>query len=81
MRKVKTRKTSDFPGKSGSLVYNEYITPVIIKYPFWRMTMENPRAIYACLNKGEAYTPEEIGEKSICINEDFSKVIDELLKK
>lgn len=63
------------------MVCNKHNTPVIIKYPFWRMTMENPRAIYACLNKGEAYTPEEIGEKSICINEDFSKVIDELLKK
>ncbi len=63
------------------MVFNKHNTPVIIKYPFWRMTMENPRAIYACLNKGEAYTPEEIGEKSICINEDFSKVIDELLKK
>ena len=25
-------------------------TPMIIKYPFWAMTAENPRAVYACLN-------------------------------
>lgn len=55
-----------------------YNTPVIIKYPFWQMTMENPRAVYACLNKGEAYTPEVIAEKSICINADISEVIHQL---
>lgn len=27
-------------------------TPVIIKYPFWQMTMANDKAIYACLNYG-----------------------------
>ena len=53
MRKVKTRKMSDFPGKSGSLVCNEYITPVIIKIPFLHMTMEWRDAAYACLNYGE----------------------------
>lgn len=30
-------------------------TPGIIKYPFWRMTYENPRAVYACVNLGEAW--------------------------
>ena len=25
-------------------------TPVIIKFPFWKMTMANPEALYACLN-------------------------------
>ncbi len=29
-------------------------TPGIIKYPFWQMTAENPRAVYACVNDGEA---------------------------
>lgn len=29
-----------------------YNTPGIIKYPFWRMTAANPRAVYACVNKG-----------------------------
>ena len=58
-----------------------YNTPVIIKYPFWQMTNENPRAVYACLNRGEAYTPEVIAEKSICINEDLNDVIDALCEK
>ena len=28
-------------------------TPVIIKYPFWRVTLHNPKATYACINYGE----------------------------
>ena len=32
-----------------------YDTPGIIKYPFWQMTAANPKAIYACINYGEAY--------------------------
>ena len=28
-----------------------YNTPVIIKYPFWRMTAKNPNAFYACINQ------------------------------
>ena len=79
MRKVKTRKTSEFPGESGSLVCNEYITPVIIKYPFWRMTAANPRALYACLNFGESYCPKEIEDRSICIEGDSAEVIERLL--
>ena len=31
-----------------------YNTPVIIKYPFWQMTAKNPRAVYACVNYGDA---------------------------
>lgn len=27
-------------------------TPGIIKYPFWRMTARNPKAVYACVNYG-----------------------------
>ena len=30
-------------------------TPGIIKYPFWQMTAENPKAVYACVNYGEAF--------------------------
>ena len=75
MRKVKTRKTSDFLGKSGSLVCNEYITPVIIKYPFWKYTRENPNAFYACVNMGEAYCPEDIGKQSVCIDGDIEEVL------
>ena len=78
MRKVKTRKTSDFPGKSGSLVCNEYITPVIIKYPFWQMTNDNKSAIYACLNYNEACTPAVLADRSICMDGDIGEILKEL---
>ena len=52
-----------------------YNTPVIIKYPFWRMTAQNKAATYACINYGEAVCPEEIKKQSICINDDISNVI------
>lgn len=32
-------------------------TPVIIKYPFWRMASGNPKPPYACVNLGEAMRP------------------------
>ncbi len=57
-----------------------YNTPGIIKYPFWRMTAENPRAIYACLNQGQAVCPGEIEQQSICIDEDVSAVLHALTK-
>lgn len=50
-------------------------TPAIIKYPFWKMTYANPNAIYACLNFGEAYVPDEIAKQSICINADIHEVL------
>ncbi len=53
-------------------------TPVIIKYPFWKMTYANPKAVYACLNFGEAYAPDEIREQSICINGDICVVLSEI---
>ena len=52
-----------------------YNTPVIIKYPFWQMTAENPGATYACINCGEAFTLEEIEDRSICIDGDIGKVL------
>ena len=50
-------------------------TPVIIKYPFWKMTMANKNAVYACLNYGEAFCPGEIADRSICINGDIGEVL------
>ena len=52
-----------------------YNTPVIIKYPFWRMTAANPRAVYACLNLGQAAAPREIQRQSICIDGDMGAVL------
>ena len=51
-------------------------TPVIIKYPFWQMTLVNPKAVYACVNYGEAFCPSEIEERAICINGDIGEVLE-----
>ena len=53
-------------------------TPVIIKYPFWQMTYANQKAVYACLNFGEAYAPNEIREQSICINGDIHSILEKI---
>ena len=53
-------------------------TPVIIKYPFWQMTLENDKATYACLNYSEAYCPEEIAVQSVCIEGDIGNTLDEI---
>ena len=45
-------------------------TPVIIKYPFWQMTDEDPNAVYCCLNHSEAYCPRQIEDRSICLGGD-----------
>ncbi len=50
-------------------------TPVIIKFPFWKMTMANPNALYACLNYGQAYCPKQIEEQAICLNGDIGDTL------
>ena len=50
-------------------------TPVIIKYPFWAMTAENPNATYACLNYNEAICPKQIESRSLCIDGDCAKLL------
>ena len=57
-----------------------YNTPVIIKYPFLRMTAGNPKATYACINMGQASTLREIEERSILIDGDIAAVIEEMKK-
>lgn len=54
-------------------------TPVIIKYPFWKMTAENKKAVYACINYGEALCPYDIEKQSICLNADIRKVIKSIM--
>ena len=51
-------------------------TPMIIKYPFWQMTMENEKAMYACINYGEAFYPQEIEDRSICIDGDIASILE-----
>ena len=57
-----------------------YNTPVIIKYPFLRMTAGNPKTTYVCINMGQARTLREIEERSILIDGDIGAAI-ELLNK
>ena len=55
-----------------------YNTPGIIKYPFLRMTAQNSKAIYACINQGQAVTMKGLEERSILIDGDIGQVLDEL---
>ena len=50
-------------------------TPMIIKYPFWAMTAENPNAVYVCLNYDEAVCPEQIKARSLCLDGDSGEVL------
>ncbi|MEE8807728.1 MAG: hypothetical protein SOI44_04825 [Lactimicrobium sp.] len=53
-------------------------TPIIIKYPFWAMTLSNPESVYACLNYSEAFCPDQIAKRSICIDGDIGDVLNRL---
>ena len=53
-------------------------TPGIIKYPFWQMTVANPRATYACVNLGEACAPRELEHQSILIDASADEVVAQL---
>lgn len=56
-------------------------TPAIIKFPFWHLANEWKNGAYACINLGEAYAPEEIKAKSICINEDIGVTLQKLIDR
>lgn len=53
-------------------------TPAIIKYPFWKYVFDNPDAIYACVNMGEAYAPSEITARALCLNADIGDTLSAL---
>ena len=71
--------------KHGKILYLELgvgnNTPVIIKYPFWKATLENPDAIYVCVNFGQAFAPKEIAARSICLDADIGNTLSALLSK
>ena len=52
-----------------------YNTPGIIKYPFWQMTAQNPNAVYACINNGEAVCPKSLDRQAVCIYNDIGTVL------
>jgi NAD-dependent SIR2 family protein deacetylase len=53
-------------------------TPVIIKYPFWKMTYQNANVFYVCINLSESYCPKEIQTRAVCINGDVGTALQEL---
>lgn len=56
-------------------------TPTIIKLPFMQMTYKNPEATYATINLGEAFTVEQIKDRSIVIDGDIGEILEELLNR
>ena len=64
--------------RSGKILYLELgvgnNTPAIIKYPFWRMTLQNPNAIYASINLENMMIPQ-IENQSILINMDIASAV------
>lgn len=55
-------------------------TPTIIKYPFWRMTLDHKEATYACISKDFAIAPANIGKRSILMSADAHQVLTDLTK-
>lgn len=55
-------------------------TPAVIKYPFWRFAAKNPKAVYACVNYGEAFCPPQIEKQSVCIDADIGGVIEAAMR-
>lgn len=54
-------------------------TPSIIKYPFWKLTSSNEKAIYVCINQNEIVCPKEIQQRSILIPADIHQVLQDIL--
>ena len=61
------------------MVRNKHNTPGIIKYPFWQMTLKNPNAVYACVNRSEAAVPKEIAQQAICVDGEVHEAIARLM--
>ena len=79
------RYESFLRGRSGQkLLFLElgvgYNTPSIIKYPFWRMTANNPKATYACLNLGQTAAPPAIQSQSILLDGDIGETLQALAR-
>ena len=54
-------------------------TSGIIKYPFWRMTYQNSRAVFACVNLSQAFCPREMQEQGMCSDGDIGTELKKLL--
>lgn len=52
--------------------------PAIIRYPFWKLTAQNPNTLYVCVNSGETQCPPQIESRSIVVNADLADLIEAL---
>ena len=70
--------------QKGRILYLElgvgYNTPGIIKYPFWKMALQIPEAVYACVNRGQAFVPGEFRQNALCLDDDIGSVLNNLLR-
>lgn len=68
--------------EGGKLVFWEigvgFNTPVIIKYPFWRMTAKNPNATFVSMSRSHVDCPDEIRDRSILLAGDTGELLREL---
>ena len=55
-------------------------TPVIIKYPFWYYTRENPNAFYISINLSGAACAASIRARSLCMEADIGRVLSDLIR-
>ena len=73
--RVFRRDSPQFDISAEIYVLRDRDTPIIVKYPFWQMTLANRNAVYACVDYGEAFCPGEIADRSICIDGDIGEVL------
>ncbi|WP_242972925.1 SIR2 family NAD-dependent protein deacylase [Anaeromicrobium sediminis] len=77
----------DFVNNSmnGKLVLIElgvgFNTPVIIRWPFERITSRHPNAVLIRINMDYPEVPQEISSKSLCISNNILKVINDIKTK
>ena len=43
--------------------------------PLWQMIAANKRAVYVCINRGDATCPRDIAERSVLIDADIAAVL------
>ena len=42
---------------------------------FQKMTIQNPNAVYSCVNLSDAYAPTEIKRQSVCLDGDIGAIL------
>lgn len=71
-----------FTDNQGSIVYLELgvgeNTPSIIKYPFWEMTRQNPRATYIPVNISEPLYPKALATQTVPLAGDIGAILTQI---